>query len=150
MPAQKSMRSRQVYAWEGYTGPGVLEEIAAFVSSVGVAWSLNDDVLFHLQMAIGEASANSWEHSYQKGKGRLRLELERHWGILEVRVTDWGRPFDLGKTPAPRLGPDLDRVDLEGLGIFLMRKMVDEMTYRSDARSGNVLTLKKRLPGKRD
>ena len=100
MPARKSTTSVKFHAWEGYTQPGMLEEIAAFVNSVGQAYNIGDDVLYRVQMAVCEASANSWEHSYRGQRGRLRLEMERRRGYLEVRLTDWGRPFKLREAPA--------------------------------------------------
>lgn len=138
-------QKKKVYIWEGSTASGFLQEITAFVEEAGKLLGLDNHILFRVQMAVGEAGANSWEHSYSGKKGKLHLEMERRRGVLEVRLTDWGKPFHPEKAPTPRIVRELDQVNLEGLGLLVMHRAVDEVRFSSDPQAGNTITLRKKL-----
>lgn len=138
-----------VFIWEGFTSRGFLREITTFVEKAGRALGLNDQALFRVQMAVGEAGANSWEHSYRRKKGKLRLEMERRGGEVEVRVIDWGIPFHPEDVPIPRIAKDLDQINLNGLGMLVMRKAMDEVAFSTHPHKGNIVTMRKRLGAKK-
>ena len=99
-----------------------------------------------LALAVDEASANVIEHAYHGA----------HDKSFEVRYEDRGAEFrvdviDSGDMVDPR---SLPRVDLEryaserrkgGLGVHLMEKIMDSVTFRRSARK-NVCCLVKRKP----
>lgn len=138
-----------VYAWEGFTSRGFLQELTNFVEEAGRALGLDDQALFRVQMAVGEAGANSWEHSYRGKKGKLRLEMERRGGEVEVRVTDWGIPFHPEDVPVPRISRELEEVNLNGLGMLVMRKAMDKVSFSTHPQKGNIVTMRKRLGAKK-
>jgi anti-sigma regulatory factor (Ser/Thr protein kinase) len=97
-------------------------------------------------LAVDEAASNVIEHAYRGAPGKR----------FEVRIDDAGAEFraevvDAGAMVDPRTLP---RVDLEryaserrkgGLGVHLMGKIMDSVTFRRSARK-NVCTLVKRKP----
>ncbi|MBW1942101.1 MAG: ATP-binding protein [Deltaproteobacteria bacterium] len=58
--------------------------------------------------------------------------------IIEIR--DSGVPFDVGAQSDPDLDATIAERKIGGLGIFLVRKMADEMQYKREGEE-NVLTL---------
>jgi serine/threonine-protein kinase RsbW len=62
-----------------------------------------------------------------------------------VTIRDRGKPFDPSSVPAPDLHADLGERRVGGLGIYFMRKMMDEVSYSLDAEGGNELTMRKKL-----
>ena len=62
-----------------------------------------------------------------------------------VTIRDRGKPFDPSSVPSPDLEADLDKRRVGGLGIYFMRKLMDEVSYNFDAKKGNELTMRKRL-----
>lgn len=60
---------------------------------------------------------------------------------VHLRIEDYGRSFDLLGTRIP----DLDALPESGLGIFIMRSLMDEVTYQAGC--PNVLSLSKAIPG---
>jgi len=70
----------------------------------------------------------------------------RDQGDLVVSVRDTGRPFDPTVVPEPPIGADLENLSEGGLGLYFMRKLMDEVTFRFDEHEGNVLTMVKRRP----
>jgi serine/threonine-protein kinase RsbW len=67
-------------------------------------------------------------------------------GDLVITVHDHGRPFDPATVPAPPIGAELDNLPEGGLGLYFMRKLMDQVTFRFDRDLGNVLTMVKRRP----
>ncbi len=90
--------------------------------------------------AVGEAYNNIVLHGYagrEPAPIALRIENCRDW--MRIVIKDFGISFD----PAQATSPDLASLPESGLGVFIMRSFVDEVTY--SAGSPNVLTLFKRL-----
>ncbi|MGC8781635.1 MAG: ATP-binding protein [Anaerolineae bacterium] len=101
-------------------------------------------VSYGLQLAVQETCANIVDHAYRDQEGgRIRLEFALHADPrrLEIHVYDSGRPFD----PSRVREPDLEHAQERGYGLFLMRKLMDVVTYeRQDER--NHWRLVKNLP----
>ena len=89
--------------------------------------------------AFGEAFNNAVLHSYGGKGGELEIEVETADDRLVIRLRDHGRPFDMAAIQPP----DLDSLPESGLGIFIMRSCMDDVTYVSGA--PNVLSLTKFL-----
>jgi serine/threonine-protein kinase RsbW len=97
---------------------------------------------FHQQVisAFGEAFNNAVLHAYgTSAKGDIEIEVDPGTDRLVIRLMDYGRPFDIqGVTK-----PDLDSLPESGLGIFIMRSCMDDVTYTPG--TPNVLTMTKFL-----
>ena len=123
-----------------------LAQIADFVAAVVRDGGWDDDQVFHVQMAVDEACSNVIEHAYGAdvaGDIELICCTEDN-GDLVVQIRDEGRPFDPSSVPEPTIGPDLDNLQAGGLGLYFMRKLMDQVTFHFDRKRGNVLTMVKR------
>ena len=94
----------------------------------------------HVVSAVGEAFNNIALHGY---KGRqpdiVRLSIELGRGFLRVTMEDFGHGFD----PNDAVQPDLESLPEAGLGVFIMKAFMDEISYAHGR--PNVLTLLKRI-----
>lgn len=63
---------------------------------------------------------------------------------LTIIMRDTGKYFDPSRVKAPNLKAGLAQREVGGLGLYLMRKLMDEVRYQPGARGGNVLTMVKR------
>ncbi|HZH05294.1 MAG TPA: ATP-binding protein, partial [Lautropia sp.] len=61
--------------------------------------------------------------------------------LVEVTITDQGKPFDPLSLPVPDQTGPLDDLPIGGLGVHLIRKLSDTQRYLRDPERGNVLTL---------
>ena len=126
-----------------------LAEIADFITRVGRDAGLDEDDVFHVQMAVDEACSNVVEHAYgpnRVGEIVISCRVDGN-GDLRVDIYDHGRPFNPEEVPEPLLGAemmDLDEMKVGGLGLFFMRKLMDEVTFHFDEGVGNHLTMVKR------
>lgn len=131
------------------TVPGRFEslaQIAEFVQSAVGAAGWDDDESFRVQMAVDEACSNIIEHAYGPNQcGSIEVSCcVRDQGDLVITIRDSGRPFDPAVVPEPPIGASLDDLPEGGLGLYFMRKLMDEVSFRFDERGGNELTMIKR------
>jgi len=105
----------------------------------------DDEDGFALKLAVDEVCSNIIEHgSASATDGIIELTFESDGRELTVTVADSGRPFEPGDAPEPDLASGWEERPVGGLGWHLVRQMVDELHYESDA-SGNRLTLIRKL-----
>jgi serine/threonine-protein kinase RsbW len=116
-------------------------------AAVKLLWSGSEGVgevadLFgaHVVSAVGEAFNNIALHGYKgRDPGVVRVNIEMARTFLRIRMEDFGRSFD----PNDAVPPQLETLPESGLGVFIMKSFMDEITYTNG--QPNVLTLLKRV-----
>lgn len=94
-----------------------------------------------IALAVGEAAGNAVRHGQRAGRdGELLVHCHADPLGLAVEITDPGDGFD----PEALRRPDPNRQRAGGLGIYLMRRIMDEVTYTFDARGTTVRLVKHR------
>lgn len=121
-----------------------LDEIRSHVAEEARAAGFSEKSVYAVQLAADEAASNIIEHAYAgQPDGWFDMDLEFSNGRLVVTFTDRGKTFDFSSVKKPDLKADLTERKIGGLGVYLMHKLMDEVTYRSTG-SENVLKLTKR------
>jgi len=96
----------------------------------------------NLRVGLAEALANAMLYGNRRDPAkRVRMEVAFHDSSITARITDQGSGFDPLAVPDPTKPRNLTRA--EGRGIFLMRKLLDEVHFNDQ---GNSVTLVLRLP----
>lgn len=96
-------------------------------------------------LAVEEACVNIIDHAYAgRAGGPIEVSCEPGAGLLTIRIRDQGRTFDPTLAPAPDLGRNIGERSVGGLGIHLIRSLMDEVRFEAPAGGGNLLTLVKR------
>ncbi len=103
------------------------------------------DIRGDMLLAVDEAATNIIVHGYGECGGSIAVSVERLADELIVQLRDEADPFDPHCVPAPDLRMPLEERGPGGLGIFLMRQLVDEVRHRTIGVRGNELTLVKKL-----
>ncbi len=117
------------------------------VAAIARAAGLEDHLLYQIQLAVDEACANVVEHAYRDVEsGDMELVCSMGDGTFTIRVRDWGQGFDPDGVEVPNVGAPLEERNLGGLGLFLVRQMMDSVQFTFDAERGNELVMIKRLP----
>jgi serine/threonine-protein kinase RsbW len=101
--------------------------------------SMNGEFDAEVISAFGEAFNNVAKHSYEEHGGDLEIEIETGDDTLVIRLIDYGKSYDISQVPEP----DLEALPESGLGLYIMRACMDDITYTSG--SPNVLTMTKKL-----
>jgi anti-sigma regulatory factor (Ser/Thr protein kinase) len=122
-----------------------LAKIAKFVTQAAVQAGLNETAIFAVQMSVDEACSNIIEHAYGgENIGDIDCTCKIDSQGLTVILHDWGAPFDPEKVPEPDLTSPLEKRKEGGLGLFFIRKLMDEVHFEFSAEKGNTLTMVKR------
>ncbi len=124
-----------------------LSAIAAFITQAAREAGLNDDEVFHVEMAVDEACSNIIEHAYAVEAGNIDLACAYPAsGEIEVVIRDSGQPFDPDEVPVPNVSmpTDLGSLNEGGLGLYFMRKLMDDVRFEFVPGQGNTLTMIKR------
>jgi serine/threonine-protein kinase RsbW len=122
-----------------------LDEIREFVAQVAREGGFSDKEIYSLQLAADEAASNIIEHAYAGDPDAgFDVTCEMYGDALTIIMRDFGKPFDPSTVKPPNLKVGLSERQIGGLGLYLMRKLMDDVTYISNPKTGNLLTMIKR------
>ncbi|HNP73691.1 MAG TPA: anti-sigma factor antagonist [Kouleothrix sp.] len=123
-----------------------LAQISAFIADATTRAGLDDHAAWQVQLAVDEAATNIIQHGYEPGTpGAIELSWQVASRQLIVALRDHGRRFSPEDVPAPDLAAPLEERQAGGLGIYLMSRLMDSVSFTFDDQLGNVLTMTKQL-----
>lgn len=108
----------------------VLDDVREFVGQEAEACGLSAAAVYGVQLAVDEAFTNIIEHAYGgECQDEIECVCQCNSNSLVVTLIDCGRPFDPKDVPDPDLDSDLEDRQVGGLGLYFMRKMMDEVDF---------------------
>ena len=122
-----------------------IERLNRLVRKFGELHEVPSRALYAVHLALDELVTNAVLYGFDDAGGReLAVQVEVYEGEVRASVTDDGREFNPLEQAPPDLDAPLDERALGGLGIHLVRNLMDRVEY---ARLGgkNVLTVRKRI-----
>jgi serine phosphatase RsbU (regulator of sigma subunit)/anti-sigma regulatory factor (Ser/Thr protein kinase)/transposase len=122
-----------------------LGEMRNFVTHVGRKYGVPERILNSFKLAIDEGGTNIIRHAYRDWDGFVTLRMVIRNRDVSVSLIDQGHTFDLRQVRDPDLQRYVDIGKKGGLGIFIIRRVVDGVDYRKTV-EGNELKLVKNLP----
>jgi serine/threonine-protein kinase RsbW len=121
-----------------------LQEIRSYIDRVGARLGVSESALGDLRLAVDEAVTNVILHGYGKLDGIVELHMHGDGDAVVIRIRDRAKTFDPSQVRAPQLDTALNDRPLGGMGIFLIRKMMDEAEFLPLPGGGNEIRLVKR------
>jgi serine/threonine-protein kinase RsbW len=122
-----------------------LDEIRDLVARVAREGGFTEKEIYSLQLAADEAASNIIEHAYEGVKNAaLDMNCEMRGDTIVITMHDTGKPFDLSTVKQPDIHANLSEREIGGLGVFLIRKLMDDVFFESNSKTGNQLTMTKR------
>ena len=119
-----------------------LPAIGDFVIEAAIAAGLDESAVYDVQLAVDEAATNVIEHAYRGMEpGNLECGCEILTNGLKIVLHDYGHPFSPDDVPEPETNAPLEDVKPRGLGLFFMRKMMDDMRFEFSEKNGNRLIM---------
>ena len=124
--------------------PRIVEFVVKWLESRGL-----DKYSFPLETAVDEASTNVIKYAYNGQGGFFHISCELQGHEIVVTIRDRGKQFDPNSVPLPDVDADLENRRVGGLGIYMMKKMMDRVSYDFDLKEGNRLEMRKTttIPG---
>ena len=123
-----------------------LRKISEFVRDIGQQLRLTEEVLFDIDLAVEEASANIVGHAYRPGQaGDILLRVETTDDIVRITLTDWGLPFDPKSMTPLDVDATVEARAEGGRGLQLIHSLLDDVMRETAPAPGgpNVLMLSK-------
>jgi serine/threonine-protein kinase RsbW len=106
----------------------------------------SDDAIADLKLALTEACSNSIRHGYGGGQGQIALGFRVADGCLVLTIRDEGAGFDDSEEETAAFTPGTEAALPEGgMGVSIIRAVVDEFALDHVAEGGTLLTLTKRF-----
>jgi serine/threonine-protein kinase RsbW len=121
-----------------------LPKIRSFVVQAAKKAGFVEADIYAVELAVDEACSNIIEHAYgAEGVGDIKCTYWITDKELEIVITDKGRPVEPESIPEPDFSVPLDQLKTGGAGLFLMRKMMDDVRFEFTPDQGNRLILVK-------
>lgn len=122
-----------------------ISRLNGFIEDIGEEFSLTPDVVFNLNLVLEEAVVNIINYAYPKEEHQsIYLSARLREDSIVLILTDTGKEFDPTMAPEADVTLSADEREIGGLGIFLIRQIMNEVRYeRIDGK--NILTLEKKL-----
>lgn len=119
----------------------VLDEMMVYLreqaQKAGMAASLKQK----MELACEEAIVNIISYAYDNKAGEIEIECARVRGRFEITLRDWGTPFNpIDVEINPQFGTPIKERKIGGMGIYLIRKIIDEVSYQRNGLE-NILRL---------
>ena len=127
------------------TDTSELEEVTAFVHK-SLGDKVNKKIIMKLDVCIEEIFVNICNYAYKK-TGYVDIEISLDDSKFAITFIDEGIPFNPLEKDEPNINLSSEDREIGGLGIFMVKKMMDKVSYKHD-NNKNILTIEKNLGGK--
>ena len=102
-----------------------------FVAGAARESGFSDEDVGNIALAVDEACTNVIKHAYRfDGEQTLTITVKPGKDRIEIRISDSGRRFDPASLSTPNMKEYLRNYRKGGLGVYLMKKLMDEVEYR--------------------
>jgi len=118
-----------------------LIKVRDFIVKYGKKMGLVPKQVSEVKLAVDEAVSNIIRHAYGGRKGNFQIEIERLESAVEIQIVDQGVEFDWNAVLEPDLYKYVETRRKGGLGIWLIKKLIDEVEYKR-VEENNILTMK--------
>lgn len=121
-----------------------LKPIAHFVAQAAEDAGFDPKGVYSIQLAVDEACSNIIEHGYGgEDRGDINCRYEILASGIRITIEDWGEPFNPAEVPEPDFDVDLYDLKPRGSGLYLIKKLMDEVQFEFQAGQANRLIITK-------
>lgn len=123
-----------------------LSLIRDFVSTAAIDAGIQTDAVENIILAVDEACTNIIKHAYQSfPDGELIIKTKSTLSRFVVSITDYGKSFEPEIIPEPDLQKYYRQKRVGGLGMYLMKTLMDDVKYVSVPGKYNEVLLSKNI-----
>ena len=126
------------------------DELAAIIEAVedlGRRERWPDALLFRVNLALEELGLNIIDYGYDGGPCDIDIVLTSDDDAVTIEIIDGGPPFDpLHDAPTPDLDASIEDRRIGGLGVHLVRTLMDDLRYRREHGKNHLTLVTRRAP----
>ena len=137
----------KAFSFELKNDPSELNRLCQHCEKVGHTIGLSKKAIFEINLALDELFTNIISYGFKdKEEHKIHIQIAVDEKELTLRVEDSGVPFNPLEAQAPNFNCTIEECQIGGLGIHLIKKVMDKVLYKRKA-DKNVLLLKKKISG---
>jgi anti-sigma regulatory factor (Ser/Thr protein kinase) len=121
-----------------------LDEVINFISAELEKAGFPPDIRTSVCIAVEEIFVNIADYAYKPDNGNVDISISTKEKTI-IRFEDTGRPYNLLDQPSPDLDKPLNQREIGGLGVYMVRNIMDNVEY-SYIENKNILVLTKNHP----
>lgn len=107
-----------------------LNDVREFVSSSARVHGFSEDDINKITIAVDEACTNIIKHGYNYSPDKnIDVEIVRKGKDFEILISDKGVKFDPQAIPSPDMKDYLSHYRRGGLGVYLMKRIMDKVEF---------------------
>lgn len=123
-----------------------LQMIREFVLKIAAKTGFNEETQEQIALAVDEACTNVIKHAHHHDARRLMdIQIQTDENKMKITITDKGRGFDITKLKDPDIEKFIKESRHGGLGIYLIKTLMDEVDYEFKPGVKNQVQLTKYL-----
>lgn len=121
--------------------------VREFVSEAARRFGFQEEDVSKIALAVDEACTNIIKHAYKFDPGKeITVSIRSDNGAFEVVIRDRGKEFDPRRIQSPDMKEYLTHFRRGGLGVYLMKSLMDKVEYNITPGAMNEVRLTKYLP----
>jgi len=125
-----------------------LSEIRDFVSTYALAAGMPAASIDNIILAVDEACTNIIKHAYKLSpQGEILIKIDYDEEKFTITIIDYGKSFEPDRVPRPDLQKYYREHRVGGLGMYLMKSLMDDVEYISIPGEYNQVLLSKNIRG---
>lgn len=123
-----------------------LMSVRKFISEAALDAGIDEENIGKITLAVDEACTNIIKHAYKYSpEGNIHISIKADRNKIEIRITDEGLHFNPNLIPDPDIVEYHKQKKVGGLGMFLMKKLMDEVKYNTISSNKNQVVLVKHV-----
>ena len=131
----------ETLALKVHTSREEIGHITAEIETLAEREGWTPDLSYKVNLALEELVINIMDYGFAEGDHEIDITVISEDHRLTIEIADSGKPFDpLQDAPVPDVEAPMEERPIGGLGIYLVRNMMDDMQYRREG-DRNYLTM---------
>jgi serine/threonine-protein kinase RsbW len=136
---------KKCYTFELKNDLSELEQLCQNCEDIGRSINVSDKSIFEMNLALDELFTNIISYGFNDHREHIiKISITVDGDQLEMRIEDDGIPFNPLESKTPDFQCGIEECKIGGLGIHLIKKLMDDLQYQRVA-DKNVLVLKRKL-----
>jgi serine/threonine-protein kinase RsbW len=122
-----------------------LSKVRRFVAREAQLFGFDKQQISDIQLAVDEAFTNIIKHAYKNNAANtVQISLYNRDDTFWISLVDTGRSFSLDEYEKPDIRRRIKQKKRGGVGVYLIQKLMDEVTYQHNGKVNKICMLKKR------
>jgi serine/threonine-protein kinase RsbW len=122
-----------------------LTKVRNFVAGRAEAFGFDEQQIADIRLAVDEAFTNIIKHAYENDeKQSVKIALSQNGNTFHISLFDTGKAFLPEDYKDPDVKEKIKRKRRGGMGVYLIRELMDEVSYRHNGTANEIRMMKRR------